>query len=119
MRIHKQPRWRELQVLHDWITGLISEGTVWIEEPPLAGSRNLRTFLHLSQVSAVAGLAGRCEYVPVGSWKKQVVGNGAASKDLVARWLARHRPGWHAQCRGDQNLVDATCLAIYGNMAER
>lgn len=89
-----------------------------VEEPPSAGSRNVRTFLKLSQTSAAAAVglvAGGADvgFVPVETWKKGTIGRGGVDKDTVARWLERVYPGYHAQCAGDQNLIDATCIAIY------
>jgi Holliday junction resolvasome RuvABC endonuclease subunit len=114
LKIHKQSRSKELKTLFLWITDLIGTGQVWIEEPPLAGPKNIRTFLHLSQVSAVAGLVENSEYVEVSSWKRGTVGNGSASKELVARWLRAGFPRYFEQCGGDQNFIDATCIALYG-----
>jgi Holliday junction resolvasome RuvABC endonuclease subunit len=117
LKIHKQDRSAELQALSHWIQPLYlmgGLGLVYAEEPPLAGARNLQTFLHLSQVSGVVACSVPTTLVPVSSWKKGTVGDGAASKDLVAGWLLRRHPAYSEACRGDQNLVDATCIALYG-----
>lgn len=118
LRIHKQSRGQELLELSNWLADILGTGQVWIEEPPLAGARNLQTFLHLAQTSGVVGaVAGdAAQYVPVSSWKKGTVGNGAASKELVANWLRRSFPIWHKSCEGDQNYIDATCIALYGTI---
>ena len=118
LRIHKQPRYVELSMLRAWLDQFPPTGTWWAEEPPLAGSRNLQTFLHLAQVSGVVCCAVPATPVPVASWKLGTVGNGAASKELVARWLYRCHPDYHRQCGGDQNLVDATCIALYGQAVD-
>lgn len=116
LKIHKQSRGEELSELSYWLTHTLGEGQVWIEEPPLAGPRNLQTFLHLSQTSGVVGaVAGpNARYIQVSSWKHGTVGNGSASKELVANWLRRSFPQWHKACEGDQNYIDATCIALYG-----
>jgi Holliday junction resolvasome RuvABC endonuclease subunit len=116
LQIHKQSRHKELKTLHVWLSDTVGEGQVWIEEPPLAGARNIRTFLHLSQVSAVAGLVEGSDYVEVSTWKKGTVGNGAAGKELVANWLRARFPRFHDLCGGDQNFIDATCIALWGSV---
>ena len=114
-RPNKTSRSHELRLLHEWaITTFAPGDAVYIEEPPLAGSRNLRVFLHLGQVSGVLASACEATLVPVSSWKKGTVGNGAASKEHVAAWLRRHHPNHHVRCGGDQNSIDATCIALYG-----
>lgn len=91
-------------------------GYLFCEEPPLAGSRNIRTALNLSQTAGVivASTLAEASLIPVASWKKDVIGNGAADKAGVSRWLNDHHPSYFAACEGDQNLIDATCLALYG-----
>ena len=123
LTIHKQTRSAELRTLLQWLQPLWlmgGEGSVFCEEPPLAGARNLQTFLHLSQTSGVVACAIPTTLVQVSSWKHGTVGNGSASKDLVSRWLLRRHPAFAEACAGDQNLVDATCIALYGQtMAQR
>lgn len=94
------------------------EDRVYIEEPPLAGSRNLRVFLHLSQSSGVLASYGTdyTNFVEVSKWKKHVVGRGNATKPDVAKWLEKNHKNLFDQCGGDQNFVDATCIALYGHL---
>jgi Holliday junction resolvasome RuvABC endonuclease subunit len=119
LKIRQHTRGEELSILQDWLADTLGPGEVWIEEPPLAGSRNLQTYLHLSQTSGIAAATAgaRANLVPVSSWKKGTVGNGSASKELVANWLRAGFPAWHGTCQGDQNYIDATCIAIYGYVA--
>jgi Holliday junction resolvasome RuvABC endonuclease subunit len=119
LRIHEQDRYVELSVLRAWLGMFSPAGTWYTEEPPLAGARNLQTFLHLSQTSGVVACCVPTALVPVSSWKKGTVGNGSASKDLVARWLSRRHPAFFEACAGDQNLVDATCIALYGKSLDQ
>lgn len=112
-------RGAELVSLSTSMAGLIAPGDyVFIEEPPLAGARNLRVFLKLAQASAAvaagAGEADAIHFVPVDTWKKGVVGRGGTSKELVAAWLERTYPRYAAQCAGNHNFVDAVALALYG-----
>lgn len=50
----------------------------------------------------------------VSSWKKHVVGKGNATKDDVAAWLRLRRPALFAASSGVQDIIDAACIAIYG-----
>lgn len=90
--------------------------TVFVEEPPLAGSRNVRTALQLAQVlgAILSGVGIEAYPVPVSSWKKGTVGSGNATKEDVSDWLSEQHPGYSASCGDDQNLIDATCIALYG-----
>lgn len=52
--------------------------------------------------------------VNVGTWKKQVVGNGRADKAAISGWL-RANDGWlYERLAGDQDLIDAACIGRYG-----
>jgi hypothetical protein len=89
---------------------------VFVEAPVLAGARNIQTTVRLAIVTGALGqaLGGNARLVPVSSWKKAVVGHGNATKADVAEWLALHEEGLAALCGRDQDLVDATCVALYG-----
>lgn len=50
----------------------------------------------------------------VSSWKKRVVGRGNATKEDVSKWLRLRWPDFFSATRGNQDLVDATCIALYG-----
>lgn len=92
------------------------EDDVFVERPPFAGPKNVRTFGELHQVfgTMLSHVGGReAENM---SWKAAVCGNGRASKDDVSRWLREHHEPYSAQCGGNQNLVDAVCIAIYGGL---
>jgi len=90
------------------------EDDVWVERPPLAGPKNLTTFADLNQVFGVlmAAVGGREAIVPV--WKHDVCGNGRMTKAEVSHWLKDHHRPYSDECGGDQNLVDAVCIALYG-----
>lgn len=116
LKFRKNPRGTELWLLFQWADQLPiqPEDLVLIEEPPLAGSRNIRTFLGLAQASGVLAAATQGELVEVDTWKRGTVGRGGVSKALVAEWLSIRHPDYYAACGGDQNLVDATCIALLG-----
>lgn len=110
-------RYSEVRTLARAGTTMISESdVVFVEEPPLAGSRNIRTFLKLSELlgGLMAMLPCPVHAVPVSTWKKEVAGKGNLSKDDVSLFLKQSHPGYSALCAGDQNLIDATCVALYG-----
>jgi Holliday junction resolvasome RuvABC endonuclease subunit len=126
-RVSDQPpymRAMELTSLARAMSNLVKPGDqVFIEEPPAAGAKNLRTFLKLAQVSAAVAVGAIqahavVVFVPVSSWKKEVIGNGGASKELIAAWLSQVHPTYYAQCDQDQNRIDATCIALYGRGAD-
>ena len=91
--------------------------TVYIEEPPMAGSRNVRTFLQLGEMAGAVMARCPCPVylVPVDSWKKSTVGKGGVNKETVALWLKTTHEDYASQCGGDQNLIDATCIALHGS----
>ena len=110
-------RYSEVRTLAVAAATLVSEAdVVFVEEPPLAGSRNIRTFLKLSELlgGLMAALPCPVHPVPVSTWKKEVAGKGSLSKDDVSLFLKQSHPGYSALCAGDQNLIDATCIALYG-----
>lgn len=98
---------------------------IYVEEPVVAGARNLRSSLKIAR--SVGALMGACSaagmervyLVPVSTWKAQVVGNGHASKDDIRTWLDSHQPEVSALCGDDQDLRDAACLALYGQGLQR
>jgi hypothetical protein len=111
-------RSEELLDLVNTLNDLVCEGDVlFVEEPPMAGARNIRTFAALNQVVGAILSANTAQkyLVPVDSWKKATVGKGGVGKDVVGEWLRVHHPGIWAECAGNQNLMDAACLALYGH----
>lgn len=95
-----------------------SSDQLYIEEPPMAGQRNIRIFLKLAQVSGVLGALGiSTTYVPVDTWKMEVCGAGGRSgmdKERVSQRLRAISQSYYEKCAGDQNFTDATCIALYG-----
>jgi len=89
---------------------------IYIEEPVVAGARNLRTSLMLAQTAGalMSRISGPVTLVPVSSWKKEVCGKGNMNKEEVSAWLKVHEPTFHDNCLDDQNKIDATCIALYG-----
>jgi hypothetical protein len=86
---------------------------IFVEEPPKV--RNMRVFGQLSMSAGAILSATETGYlVPVDSWKAAVIGRGGVGKPDVAEWLRVHHPKFSEECEGDQNLVDAACIALYG-----
>ena len=118
--VKRTTRWREAQALAGMFTNLSprywTAQTIYIEEPVVAGPRNLRsTILIAETVGMLLGVTrSPCVLVPVTSWKKGTTGHGNSTKDEVADWLKEVHPSYSAQCDGDQDLIDATCIALYG-----
>lgn len=52
--------------------------------------------------------------VNVSTWKKQVVGNGNASKSLVKNYIDVVHSAYAVLCEGDQDRYDAACIGLYG-----
>ena len=91
---------------------------LYIEEPLVAGARNLQSSLKIAQVAgALLCLSAGMEQVylvPVATWKKDVIGHGGAVKSEVCSWVAEHHPQVAAVCGLDQDLYDAAAIAFYG-----
>lgn len=93
-----------------------SPDVLFIEEPPKV--RNMRTFgqLSLTAGAILSATSAQGYLIPVETWKKAIVGRGGVGKPVVADWLGVNHPYLYSRCGGDQNLVDAACLALYGDL---
>lgn len=112
------PRWRQLQVLGEWIRLLpiAVHDTVMIESPIQGKSRNVQVGLAIAgTVGAVqSNLAAPSTLVAPSSWKAYVVGYGSADKSEVAAWLRESSPTLALAC-SSQDLIDACCIAYSGS----
>ena len=54
----------------------------------------------------------------VSSWKKAVVGKGNATKEDVSKSLRLRWPALYAEVGGDQDLCDASAIALYGKQLQ-
>lgn len=101
-----------------WLEGYVGflEDPHWVMEAPVvAGVRNLQSTIRVAQTfGLVACVVPGVEEVAVSSWKKATVGNGNASKLQVRQWLDDKHPVAARMCRGNQDLYDAACIALYG-----
>lgn len=98
-----------------WLASLPLEGVIWVEAPVLAGVRNIQSTIKVAQTTGIVHSALDQTYeVAVSSWKKRTVGQGNASKPQVRDWLDENHPAIARMCRGNQDLYDAACIALYG-----
>ena len=85
----------------------------YIEEPVVAGARNLRVSLQIAQISGALLATGSGRLVPVTSWKKLIVGKGNANKAYVADWFEANHPDAYKLIKGKQDHIDASCIQMY------
>jgi len=88
-------------------------------EDPVVGRGGARPTILQSQVDGIVRVCAYPHTTKVYSvnnktWKKAIVGNGNASKDDVAAWLATHHSFLAELCGDDQDLLDAACVCLYG-----
>lgn len=112
-------RARELRTLGEWCFGYLKVCNYVFVEEALIG-RNVRSSLQVAQTAGavMAGLGGilpiRSYYVEVKKWKKELIDNGNAGKEVVAQWLLMKHPAYAALCGSNQDRIDATCIGLYG-----
>ncbi len=99
---------------------LWNETKYFFIEEPLIG-RGVRASLQIAQCAGALlheiGMHGNGDnsmLVPVGEWKKKIVGKGNADKSYVADWLKANEYEYYERCNGNQDLIDATCIGLYG-----
>ena len=111
----------DLLVMSEWLCDILCSTQptiVAVEESIQGSSRNVRVGLSMAKVAGVFAVEVRKHgsdviYVPPARWKKVVTGRGHADKTEVATWLSAAYPQYTDKCRGSQDLVDATCIALY------
>lgn len=116
----KVERHEELQQLAKEVSNfLLPDDLLVVEEPIVAGARNLRTALQMAQTAGMVLTVApaQVKLVAVAQWKKATVGKGNSDKTAVAMWLAAHHPEAFMAAAGDQNLIDAMCICLYGRVA--
>lgn len=104
-----------------FIQDTVAQGPTWMfVENPLVGIGGPHATIVQAQVQGLvlgtsvrSGVAAAYP-VNVQTWKKDVVGRGNAPKDAVASWLRSECPNLADMADGDQDLVDAACVALYG-----
>lgn len=88
-------------------------------EAPIVGRGGVRTTMVQCFTSGAIQGVLHDEGIPtqianVSSWKKRVVGKGNATKEEVAKHLRLRWPDLFGSAKGNQDLIDASCIAIYG-----
>jgi Holliday junction resolvasome RuvABC endonuclease subunit len=120
--VKKTDRNLELLTMCDWLDLLIKDDpdpVIYVEEPVLAGVRNIRTTILIAEtVGMILSRHARVHVVPVDSWKQGTVGKGGVSKDDVAQWLSEEHPEYAALCGSNQDLTDAAAIYVYGRSLE-
>ena len=90
----------------------------YIEEPVLGRGGVRSTMVQAFTNGAIQGALHEwgCEVkrANVSSWKKVVVGRGNATKAQVQQSLRFRWPSLYQSISGDEDLCDATSIAIYG-----
>lgn len=115
----RKPRGRgqDLLEMRRWLEAqtYIGERDAFVEAPVLAGVRNIQSTIKIAQTSGlVQSVLARTHETAVSSWKKGTVGSGNATKTQVRDWLDATYPEIAWMCRGNQDLYDAACIALYG-----
>lgn len=91
------------------------EAVIFCEDAIVAGARNLQTTIQLAHtVGMVLSQEPMTYLAPVGKWKKETTGNGSSDKQGVSDWLRLEYPEYFAACDGNQDIVDAAAIAVYG-----
>ena len=107
---------------HDFAL-LHNADTIWVEKVIIGNNRKYSIGLaetmgavlsDLSQLRTSQGVDIR--QVDNKAWKKQLIGNGNASKDDIRDYIHVTHPGYAPLCEDDQDLYDACCIALYGRL---
>jgi len=107
-----------------WLYGVIKDTSpelVVIEHPIQGSSRNVKTGISLAMVAGAFAVTtlragSKMEMAWPSTWKKTVIGYGNANKEDIDRWLSVRHPEYHKSClerKKPQDVIDATCMAIY------
>jgi Holliday junction resolvasome RuvABC endonuclease subunit len=111
-------RGQELRDMGFWLSELVPwmrGGPVYLEAAVVAGARNIQSTIKVAQtIGAVMTVVPGVQQVAISSWKLSTVGNGNASKQQVRDWLDLTHPDLALLCDGNQDLYDATCIALHG-----
>ena len=112
----------EIKEIHRKIKDTLSGVTApfFVEEPLVAGARNIRVSLGIAQTAGavISALRGPAYLVPVSTWKMETVGKGNAKKNEVRSWLFEKKHAYSMACErtnSPQDYIDAACIALYGS----
>lgn len=103
----------------DWLRDLEPGAFYMFVEQPLMG-RNVHAMRTITQGESAALLAAHEQgasgiyEVNVQTWKKDIVGQGNASKSIVKSYLEEHHNDLAVLANNDQDLFDAGAILLYG-----
>lgn len=105
---------------------LFDVDSVWMEDVLIGNNRKYSMQLAETKGAVSSGLYPlRIQFgtdirtVNVGTWKKQVIGNGKASKEDVQNYIRVTHSPYAPLCGDDQDLYDAACVGLYGLLIHR
>lgn len=112
---------REVQLIGGFVAAVVPpEAVVWVEQPVSQAGRkmNIQTVARMGMTAGgvFAGHPGVAHLISPTAWKKELVGHGHADKEATAAWLWAHDPAAAEACGQDGDLIDATCLRIFGEL---
>lgn len=123
--LHTTPdRGQQLHILsylvHDFCLGKDAD-SVWMEDVLVGNNRKYSMQLAEVKGAVLSGLYSMTfnrgtdvRLVNVQTWKKEVIGNGNATKDMIKDYVLTSHSGYAALCGADQDLYDASCIGLYG-----
>lgn len=121
----KRERYYQLGELEGWLAAQIPPSVqLWMETPFVSGGHasNRTTSLAMAELQGVIQVASDWEYQPKlvvpGTWKKELIGNGAADKNEIADWLMVNQQPLFELCE-NQDEIDACCIGLYGILRTR
>lgn len=95
--------------------------SIWIEDTLIGNNRKYSIKLsetkgavmsYLSHLRTSQGVD--IQLVNNQTWKREIVGSGNADKEAVRNHIYDTHPAYAALCGDDQDLYDASCVALYG-----
>lgn len=108
---------RELGMFANSLALFCQPSSIWIEDTLIGNNRKYSIQLAETKGAVMAALAIRhvpIHLVNVATWKKEIVGKGNADKEAVRNHIQVTRGAYAPHCGEDQDLYDASCVAIYG-----
>lgn len=99
---------------------------IFIEDVLIGNNRKYSLRLAETKGAVLAGIGRvheryRPQVIPVNvsTWKKEILGNGHASKEDIRNWLTDYNSAYAELCDGDQDQFDAACIGYYGLILSR
>jgi hypothetical protein len=112
-----EDRVQDLERLSDFVREHVPpDSSLWVEKPVPNPKVSGLTAIHMGMVvgALARGHLGSTFLVLPHVWKKEVTGVGNLGKPAIRQWLIDHHPALAAACEDNQDLVDATCVGLFG-----